>query len=86
MALQPAKIPCAQCKAPVDVMLAPQPIIINAEFTSVLIIEHSGQKLCPDCGAVVNPAIAGVANMMVIAAKVPSKQQNLVVAPGGAPV
>lgn len=86
MALQAAKIPCGRCKAPVDVMLAPRPLIMNGEFSSVLVIEHSGQKLCTECGAVVNPGMAGMANLAMVALVVPSNQQNLIVAPVGVKV
>lgn len=80
-ALVTAKIPCT-CGAIIDVKVQPTPRIVNCEFVSLIIMDHSGQMICPSCNQTVVPLIRGVDNIFVECQVVPVTKQNLVIPVG----
>ena len=78
--LQDVMMQCGACGNPVPVKLAPS-VVQNFEFTSVIIIEHSGQVQCPGCGNVVNPTVTGLQGVVMMTTSVPPERQNKLVVP-----
>jgi hypothetical protein len=77
------EIMCGACKLPVTIPDLEQPKIINLPGTSVLILEHSEQTLCPKCLVPITAGIA-MAQLALVGFPVPPKQQkNLIVVPNG---
>jgi len=75
------QVACGSCNQMVEISVNPSHRIINLEMLSMFIVEHSGQRLCPHCGAVVVPALAAVQGIVMIAAPVASKEQKMVISP-----
>lgn len=76
-------IPCNKCGHPIDAQLQPKPRIVNLEFVSIVVIDHSGQVTCPRCTSVVQPVVIGVGETGVVYGPVFStEKQNLIVPPG----
>jgi hypothetical protein len=76
------KAQCGKCGAPVNMTIAPA-AVTNFDTCSVIVIEHSGQTLCPECGTVVRPFIPGLGGIGIVMAPVPPNQQQLILTPGG---
>jgi ribosomal protein S27E len=73
------EVACGSCGAMVAIEMSQQPSIINLEFASVMIMEHSGQASCPSCGITIVPAIAGIAGLMLKLCPVATSKQRLIV-------
>lgn len=70
--------PCAVCGQPVEMGLG-QARFSNGVGSSVIVIEHPNQSICPTCGAVLYLVIGGIQNFQIKTAKVPPSQQPLIV-------
>jgi hypothetical protein len=80
--MNPGQMQCGKCGVPVDVMIG-EPKILNLDTTTVIVVEHSGQTLCPGCSTCVRPAIAACAGFAMTMAPVPPQQQTKIIIPGG---
>ena len=77
------KVVCSICKQPIEIADAMPPQIVNKASVSLVIVEHPGQTLCPNCNVMVTAAVAQ-AQIAVIAVAVPTQaQQPIILAPNG---
>lgn len=77
------RIVCLGCKQEMDLPDLAQPQLVNLVATSVLILEHSEQTLCPTCGIPVVPGIMS-ASLALAGIPVPAQEQkSIIIAPGG---
>ena len=73
--LKPIVVACPTCAAPVELLVTDQFTIINGPYVSGMLIQHPDHTTCLNCGTICAPAITGVANLAIIATKVPPREE-----------
>lgn len=73
--LNPVVTPCPQCQTIVTLWVSNAPALMNGPYVSMVILQHPEHVVCPNCGTLLAPAIAGVGNLKLIASPVPPREE-----------
>jgi len=77
------QVMCAGCKQPIELVEPGTPTFVNLPASSLIVLEHPKQGFCLNCKTAVSVAIAGIGQLLLVAAPVPAAQQErLIVMPG----
>jgi hypothetical protein len=75
--------PCNKCGTPVLFEIG-EAQFKNYEHVTVCVVDHSGQTICPECGTVIRPYIAGAAGFALAMIPVPPEEvKSIIQLPGG---
>jgi hypothetical protein len=75
------QVQCAACKETMTMEDPRAPQIMNSAATSVVMVEHPEQRVCPGCGRTVAAFVTGV-NLMVTAVPIQVQAQKRIVLAG----